>query len=452
MKGTLGLLIVAAAALLAGCQDGGDQLTGSQGPDDGTSSDVAGLEAKTQEIQVATPTGNPAVDRASVEAAIAQAHEGDIVQFAAGTYAIGLEPPSPPIVVSVPGLTLQGHPGGTTLFGGAVTDFASQQGLQLTGGRQTVRDLTFESFFDALLIGGLVFGGPGEQDVDLSLGGYLVEGCTFKNSEEGVAIFLQSHDVSEVRRNEFLNIGSPISIAGRTLRAHSNSISAPEPEKNPFSGRPLFGGLIFALDASQECRSNVIENNSLEGLPDGFIVVAFGSAVCEKNEIRDNRATGQKLFGAGDFGTVAAAVSFGGTVRDNIFRENRLVGSEGVGIASLGGTGNLFLRNRIVGVTGSDSPDAPSFDGSGILLDEGSDFNRLIQNEFRDNAGDDVVLLGNHNLVVVDERNDSVLDQGQDNRIVGHWRSGSLAVPRLNATSSDELRRTMERKFMKALK
>jgi hypothetical protein len=420
-------VVVAAGLILAGCQKGSTSL--EQGP-------VAApdLQVENRHIAVAPPVGDAATDRASIQRALDEAQPGSVIHFARGRYVIGLEPPSPPLVVRTRGVTLRGNSQGTVLFGGPAAELGAQQGLQLVGGEQTVEGLTFDSFFDALLIGGLPFGGLGEPNVDLSLGGYLVRDCKFKNSENGITPFLQSADVSVVRENVFLNVGSPFFSFGRTFHFVSNSISAPEPQAVPFSGRPLFGAIISALDATQQCWGNRIEDNRAAGIPDGFLIVAFEGAVCEKNVVRRNRALGQRILAGGDFGSLAGVVPFGGVLRSNLIEENQLSGSEGIGLLAFGATENVFLRNTVRNVIGSSSPDAPMFAGAGMLVDDASLRNSILQNTFGGNVGPDIVLLGDDNLVVLENRNDSVLDEGQDNRIVGGGRIGPRSGPTLSFT------------------
>jgi hypothetical protein len=63
----------------------------------------------TDTVHVAAPTGVRDADRASILAALGQVQPDGTIQFAAGTYLIGEI-----ISFPTPGITLLGHPGGTT--------------------------------------------------------------------------------------------------------------------------------------------------------------------------------------------------------------------------------------------------------------------------------------------------------------------------------------------------
>jgi pimeloyl-ACP methyl ester carboxylesterase len=105
-------------------------------------------------VHVAPPTGDRDTDRSSILAALEQVEPGGTIQFAPGTYLLGGFIP-----VSVSGVTLLGHPSGTTLLG---CDPAMApppdprvrcNTLALIGSRQVVRNLTFEYMSWGLTVG-----------------------------------------------------------------------------------------------------------------------------------------------------------------------------------------------------------------------------------------------------------------------------------------------------------
>jgi hypothetical protein len=107
-------------------------------------------------VYVAPPTGERAIDRASILAALEQVRPGGTARFAAGAYVIG----GHLISVTVPRVTLLGHSEGTALRGCDPSEFGDQQyirdncnGLELAGAGQSVRNLTFEYTFWALHLG-----------------------------------------------------------------------------------------------------------------------------------------------------------------------------------------------------------------------------------------------------------------------------------------------------------
>lgn len=96
-------------------------------------------------VHVAPPTGQHVADRASIVAALEPVRPDGTVQFAPGTYLLGGFIP-----VSVSGVTLLGHPNGTTLRGCDPAGRSTPDSrvrcntLALIGSRQVVRNLTFE--------------------------------------------------------------------------------------------------------------------------------------------------------------------------------------------------------------------------------------------------------------------------------------------------------------------
>ncbi len=432
-----------AAAALAACKEPTTPATS------GTDVAATGLDAERTVVQVAPPTGDTAKDRASIRAAIALAHPGDVIRFAAGTYVIGVNVPFSFdfIPVPVPRVTLVGHPDGTTLRGCDITPATQNgqcDGLALIGGHQTIRNITFEDFSNAgIILGELLT--PSEP------GGYRVEHNTFRNSFAGLGMFSQSSDVSRVENNDFINVAVPLSLFGKTVRFRRNRIVAPEPENIPVDQQPIG---IIARGAGPDffggfpCENNVFERNYFEGMADGIIFDVFLDGECRQNVVRKNAFVGQKIFSELDGGTMVFFINedgfFGGgssSVDKNVVADNTLLGSEGVGIILFGASRTTIAHNSIRDVSFT-----PGFDplflgvnrsGVGVWVAEGSDANRIVGNRFRDTESCAVVLEGDRNLVATKDHEDVVLDLGMGNRVVGKGSVGSCeAVEPAPATAA----------------
>ena len=241
-------------------------------------------------VQVAPPTGDAETDRANVKAAFDAVQPGGTVQFAPGTYVVGGEG----LVLRTPGVTLQGHPGGSTLLGCAPEDTVGSSedtcgdGLVLAAGLQRVTGLRFESFSTALAIEepaapvGTDHTAPGS-------GGHLIERNSFRNSGS-VSIALDADSAVVVRDNAFENMWHAVSLRGRNLAFIENDISAPEPGEVP-QGYP--GGAVgISQDRSGNCESILVARNHIDGYTEGVMLILFPmmapGAKCSAITVRDN--------------------------------------------------------------------------------------------------------------------------------------------------------------------
>lgn len=161
-------------------------------------------------VQVDPPTGDRDADRASILAALEQIEPSGMVQFAPGTYVVGRF-----IDVPVPRITLAGHADGTTIRGCDPAAFEAMDrddavvecnGFSLTGGHQTVRDLTFEHAWHTLALGDYT---PGPEDgeaeqvpVESRPGGYVVERNTFRHTQNGIRLSGQWSEPAVINRIE----------------------------------------------------------------------------------------------------------------------------------------------------------------------------------------------------------------------------------------------------------
>jgi len=366
-------------------------------------------------IFVAPPTGDAETDRANIKSALAKAEPGNTIQFATGTYRIGSEILYDALIIDVPGITLRGSPNGTTLKGGEnITVFGQYEGLALTGGKQVVRGLTFDSFsIAAININPHLFA---------ETGGYVIEHNIFINSVVGVGFMGQSEDVSRIRFNVFDNIAQPFSVVGKTVYFERNKIMATQPEQVPIVRQPYNVGGAMALVGPSD--NNIFANNIVEGFADGFWIVSdFGppDAGCSNNLIKGNKFTDQVIFTEYDLGTMAWINSKEGMpFENNRVVDNTLEGSSGIGIIVIGGTNTIIARNSISG--SMVYPDSYVQTGYGVYLDENSHGNKLLRNTLDNNELYDIVLFGNDNMVVLNSTDDKVLDNGEGNVVMGSRR------------------------------
>jgi hypothetical protein len=220
---------------------------------------------------IGSPTGERKADRSSILAALEQVRPGGTIQFAPGTYRVGGF-----IEVVVPRITLLGHSKGT-LAGCDLREFRERNlagitcdGLALTGGHQTVRNLTFEYMQASLWIG---IGRPGNESelrtptID---GGHLIEGNSFRNSVN-FAVRGHSSNPIVIRKNKFVNTYHAVTINGRTVHFLDNDISAPDPERLPRRPEVAIGmTAVPRWTDSTSCAHNVIAGNRIAGYPTGL--------------------------------------------------------------------------------------------------------------------------------------------------------------------------------------
>jgi CubicO group peptidase (beta-lactamase class C family)/pimeloyl-ACP methyl ester carboxylesterase len=380
-------------------------LTNLQGAEpDALASAIAEIYLRIDTVHVAPPTGEKDTDRASILAALEQVQPGGTVQFAPGTYTVGEF-----VRVTIPRITLLGHPDGTTLRGCDPVEFSDVavamagldlqetlqtvaglvvrcNGLALTGERQTVRGLTFEHTWHALTVG--CCPDPGELAESSLAGGHLIEGNTFRASINGFRVTGDLPEPVVIRDNDFINVWHAGVVNGRTAHILDNRVSAPDPRQVPVNGYP---GLAFAIspqhptepDQAFACTDNVIAGNQIEGHPEGIAVFVFGGrAGCSDNAVRDNtirvsrvRFTGPSwgvigitneadstLAGApitladlstemADFFGLPAGPPGEALIHDNLVQGNRIVGGEGLGIEILRASRNRIVGNAITAIT-----------------------------------------------------------------------------------------------------
>jgi pimeloyl-ACP methyl ester carboxylesterase/ketosteroid isomerase-like protein len=409
-------------------------------------------------VRVTPPTGMRDTDRASILAALDQVQPGGTVLFAPGTHLVGEL-----IRVTVPGVTLQGHPDGTTLRGCDPEDLpelgpAFCDGMLLGAARQTVRGLTFEYGYEWLYVGCCMPSDPAGVGPDVSHGfghpgGHLIEGNTFRNSGTSIRVVGESTEPIVIRQNRFVNTYHAIGIVGGKVHFLANDISAPEPDAVPGRGSPGGAISIFPVVAilppaqrSQDhasCARNIIEGNRIQGHPEGVLISTVPGSSCVGNVVRDNtiivRRTralslppGFRLLDEADSTLVGTPLILGhpsdeGAFEDNLVEGNRIIGAEGVGIEGRNASRNRIVNNTITGVLrrepfpgnwNSELDQAwRAANGAGIWLSPGSDENEIAGNSFDDITTHAIVLEGDRNRVKTGGASDAVHDLGSGNRV-----------------------------------
>jgi len=415
--------------------------------------------------QVDPPTGVTEQDRAVILAALDRARPGDTIRFAPGTYSVGEVLP-----VRAPGVTLEGHPEGTTLRGCSEAEFEAVGKAQMAA--LSARDMAamraaqlqcgvFELLASGVTVRGLTFDrshmgictNSCSQD-DLSGGGHIIEHNVFRNSSNGVRPVQFSDAPTVIRDNIFINTFHAVSGGGSNIHVTGNRISAPSP-----ADMPVFGLVSFAIafigggeGEPGDCSGIVIEDNQIDGHPIGILMEALAGDVCEGNRIRGNVITVARLprspanswmmtVGSPDdptvvgvpielLGTPAGQGSLAGRIDGNTIEGNTVLGAEGVGIALFLGSKNQIFGNTVTGVvprapfpgnTLTRSPAWEAANGSGIWLSAGSDENDIHTNTFRDVAGPVVVLAGRKNRIQI-EPGEQVGDFGEATEVVRQRR------------------------------
>jgi parallel beta-helix repeat protein len=439
-------------------------------------------------VHVAPPTGERETDRASILAALEQVQPGGTVQFASGTYLVGEIIP-----IATPRLTLLGHPAGTTLRACEAEDFARVGDamiagrtvppsldratiiaiyracdlLQLTGGHQTVRNLTFEHAWWGLQLGCC----EDERGVQWTDGGYVIEDNTFRDVVNGVSGNPWARDPTVIRGNRFINTFHALSVAGSHLHVLDNQISVPEPARVS-SGHPgyaimLIGGMIDPTgQTTLPCDGNVIAGNRIEGHPDGITILSTPGTTCRRNEIRDNTIVvatpsfdpdspvGRSFNAVDGAPSIITGVPLGlytlGDPRENangveetVIEGNTIIGAIGIGIELVRASGNRVANNTVTGIRirepfpghfVGNPPEWAGANGSGIWVSRGSDENEIVGNVFEDVAADAVVVEGARHRVETRSASDAVRDLGSGNRV-------SLAPPQADPAEEVRIRR-----------
>jgi parallel beta-helix repeat protein len=436
---------------------------------------AAGGPVGSDTVHVAEPTGEREADRASILAALERVRPGGTIQFTAGVYRIG----GFNLDVAVPGITLLGHPDGTTLRGCDPEVFADYEvarfacnALGLSGEAQTVRGLTFEYAWQGVTIGCCL---PGTMEEfaawagpdPVQAGGHLVEGNTFRFTPNGMRVLGRSAEPRVVRSNRFVDVYHAIGINGGGVHFIDNDVSVHEPHLVPTSthpGDPVNISPVGRAGDHTSCSDNLVARNRIEGYPHGIGIAVFApNTSCRRNEIRDNTIivrrvrfasawVGIRIAEAGDSTVVGVPLhlvnfptvepeTYGdpeeagpAVIEDNLIEGNRVLGAEGIGIELVHAS-----RNRIVGNTITRIEARAQFpgttllypvlwrdaNGAGIWVSPGSEENEIAGNIFEHIANTAVVIEGDRNRVETRNSGDEVRDLGTGNRVSARDAGGN---------------------------
>jgi uncharacterized protein len=411
-------------------------------------------QLRSDRVDVAPPTGEKEADRAGILAAIEKVRPGGTVQFAAGTYLVGNG-----IQVTTPRITLLGHADGTTLRGCApeeISDLRSLagncNGLELLGGHQTVRGLTFEYAYTGVYLGGCMR----EREAFRNEGGDVVEGNTFRTGY-GVLVESAWTEPAVIRANRFINTFHAVGINGSAVHVLDNDFSVPEPEQVLIAGFPSEAIYISPSRHTEggpppTCTGNVVAGNRISGTPMGIeLNVWEANTSCHGNVIRDNRIavaparvpewspiTAQDdsriVYGVpialNDYAAEPAGADgddgVASPIYGNVVEGNRIIGGPGPAIQLQGASGNRIIHNTISGTglrgtypgdTFSRPPPGPDANGAGIWISRGSDENEVVGNVFEDVAGHTMVIEGDRNRVEMRAASNIVHDLGSGNQV-----------------------------------
>jgi hypothetical protein len=385
-------------------------------------------------VHVAPPEGNPGADQASILAALQEVRPGGTVQFAPGRYVIGVRGEMSWIRVTVPRVTLQGHPDGTTLQGcdlGEDPNFLNGcVGLQLVGGRQTVRNLTFEYFNQPLIVGFNLF----IEQPEHQIGGYRIENNTFRSAMWGVRMFGQWTQPAVVRNNNFVNMFLGVQVFGRTAHVTDNDFSAPDWSQIPTWFEPWGAILFFAWDALQtgSCAGNLAAGNRIEDHAGGIGIEVSSEEGCNHNVIRDNTIVNTvETEGFPAFPMwVENYMGDPALLAHTLIQGNRILGSQGMGMFLYFNSQTRVVNNTIEDV--SLSQFAPWWlgdnNGTGVVVLDSRE-NHILNNRVSAVEGYAVSLTADHNHVATRSPSEVVRDLGVGNRITGPGSVVTTAAP-----------------------
>jgi parallel beta-helix repeat protein len=419
--------------------------------------------APSDTVHVAPPTGEKNADRASVQAAFDAVRPGGTVQFAQGMYLLA------GARLTVPDVTVLGHPAGTVLRGcdpeafkvdatAMVQTVFGCTGLYVQAERQTIRGLTFEYTWYAIIVGPY----PTTVEEAVALGGKLppaypvggqrIEGNVFRATFNGLYMLGAGDEVSVVRDNDFIDVFHAIGIYGPPLHFLDNRVTVAEPEGVPFSRHP--GSAVIVSPRQTDCTGHVVAGNRIEGYPDPVYVLVYRGQTCRSIEIRDNVIHAARVkvpaayMGAtptaDDSMMVGAPITLmnreesepglpdgdtEGVLEDILVEGNDIVGAEGLGILVQNASRNRIAGNTITGIQRRAPFPGITWDGfeqrweaangSAIWISAGSDENEIVGNTFQDIAASAVVIEGDRNHVELADPADVVRDLGTDNRVSG---------------------------------
>jgi hypothetical protein len=412
-------------------------------------------------IQVAPPVGDPETDRINVQTAFDAAQPGSTVQFAPGTYLLGAG-----VALTVPDVTVLGHPDGTVLRGCDPEAFEVEErdlpqlvfgctGIYVQAERQAIRGLTFEYTWHGIVVGAFPTSAEeaaairaGEQAFPPAYpaGGHRIEGNTFRFTPNGLRVLGTGTERSVVRDNDFVDVYHAIGIYGAPLHFLDNRVTVRNPTRVPFSRHP--GSAVLIAPQQSDCAGHVVAGNLIEGYPDPIYVIVDSGETCRGAEIVDNTIRAARVgvpegWATGEDATIVGvpinlvrrvgspagqpAAETGGSLEGFLIRGNRILGAEGLGIRVENASRLRIEDDTIAGIRlrtpfpGATWDGAPSLwgaaNGSAIWVSPGSELNEIVGNTFEDVAGATVFVEGDGNIVALRSADDTVRDLGNGNRV-----------------------------------
>lgn len=430
-------------------------------------------------VRIALPTGQAETDRPNVQEAFDRLGPGDVVLFAPGTYML-----EEGARLTVPDVTVLGHPDGTELRGceperfdlpaggemEAVRALAMGcTGLILLADRQTVRGLTFDHAWHGILAGVPPLPAPEAEDgaPPPGFGGHLIENNVFRHVPNGVRVVGPTDDVTVIRDNDVENAYHAFNINGAPVLVLDNRITVPEPGSVPAAHYPESGVIVGPGPPPSSCAGSRVEGNVIEGTVHGVQVIGGTTGTCADHEIRDNdiwvrevslppdypRHLMDLYFGDGSEGSTVTGIAIrldgetlgpvddtvAATVARVLIEGNRVLSGHGLGIQVARASNNRIVGNHVEGIrrrspfpglTWGDDPDRwREANGSGIWVSPGSDDNEIVGNTFEDVASDAIVLEGDGNRVELGSASDVVRDLGSENEVVDRTDATERAPP-----------------------
>lgn len=420
--------------------------------------------SETDTVYVAPPTGVKETDRGIIQIAFDSVRPGGTILFSPGTYLLGAG-----AKLTVPGVTVLGHPEGTVLRGCDPTAFDVEKsqlesvvfgctGLYIQTEHQTIRGLTFEYTWHGIVVGSYptteeeatAFWSSDEEPTIYPAGGHRIECNIFRSSPNGLRVLGTGKELSVVRDNDFIDVFHAIGIYGAPLHFLENRISVSDPEGVPFSRHP--GSAIIVSPGQTDCSGHVVAGNTIEGYPDPIYVMVDRGGTCRNVKICDNvirtarvkvpEAWGGYIPTNDDSTMVGAPITLmnrtepvtrmpeadtEGVLEDILVLGNQIVGAEGLGILVQGVSRSRIEGNTISGIQRREPFPGITWDGleqswesangSGVWVSPGSQGNEIMGNTFESIASSAVFVEGDSNRVELKNKNDEVQDLGNANQV-----------------------------------
>jgi hypothetical protein len=411
-------------------------------------------------VTVPAPTGVMAQDRAAVQAVFDSVRPGQTIEFAAGRYVLGAG-----VRLTVPDVTIIGHPDGTVLRGCEPAAFDvtpadvrntvfNCAGFYIQAERQTVRGLTFEYMWHGIFVGSFPTSAAEAAAAQgalppISVGGQRIEGNTFRATSNGMRVLGIGDSVSVVRDNDFIDNFHAIGIYGPPVHFVGNRVRVENPLGVPTSKVPGSAILVAAQDT--DCRGHVVADNSVEGHAGAIYVLVDRGRVCRGVQVRNNTvrvarvalpadawviprsSTDSTLVGApitmyrlesvlpGDAEDAPA-----GILEDIVVEGNTILGGDGIGIV-VNANRSRIVDNNISDIRTRDPFPGINWDvslvtwekanGSAIWLAPAARENEVSGNVFARISGPVITVEGSANRVSLRAPGDSVRDLGQENLV-----------------------------------